>query len=236
MRETVRELGEQRATGFLKKFYGWYLGRGRFPRPFKQELVQLDDAGRGRDAAVRGCTRRRRRSLERLEDELPDGDDDVVLDLPDLDLRRRLIAPVSAGETAHEPCDLDGRRGHEVVDAAGSDSTRASGRAERKRAIAAPAVGSTPAPPPKNRTFAAAMSGYVSVTGSKRPPCLIAASDLGSRSARDFPVGFSHHRPVCLGQSGRPSSQRVALEGEIRIPARERVLIGLLMRLCDTGL
>ena len=42
MRETVRELGEHRATGFLKKFYGWYLGRGRFPRPFKQELVQLE--------------------------------------------------------------------------------------------------------------------------------------------------------------------------------------------------
>src|ERR671936_970257 len=36
IRETVRELGERRATGFLKKFYGWYLGRGRFPRPFKQ--------------------------------------------------------------------------------------------------------------------------------------------------------------------------------------------------------
>ena len=42
MRETVRELGEQRATSFLKKFYGWYLGRGRFPRPFKQELTQLE--------------------------------------------------------------------------------------------------------------------------------------------------------------------------------------------------
>ncbi len=42
MRETVRELGDRRATGFLKKFYGWYLGRGRFPRPFKQELVQLE--------------------------------------------------------------------------------------------------------------------------------------------------------------------------------------------------
>ncbi len=41
MRETVRELGEQRATSFLKKFYGWYLGRGRFPRPFKSELTQL---------------------------------------------------------------------------------------------------------------------------------------------------------------------------------------------------
>jgi tRNA-dihydrouridine synthase B len=42
MRATVDELGEQRATGFLKKFYGWYLGRGRFPRPFKQELVRLE--------------------------------------------------------------------------------------------------------------------------------------------------------------------------------------------------
>ncbi|HEY6585168.1 MAG TPA: tRNA-dihydrouridine synthase, partial [Gaiellaceae bacterium] len=41
MRETARELGEQRATSFLKKFYGWYLGRGRFPRQFKQELTQL---------------------------------------------------------------------------------------------------------------------------------------------------------------------------------------------------
>jgi hypothetical protein len=45
MRETVRELGERRATGFLKKFYGWYLGRGRFPRQFKQELVQLESVG-----------------------------------------------------------------------------------------------------------------------------------------------------------------------------------------------
>src|SRR5213079_458023 len=43
IRETVRELGERRAGGFLKKFYGWYLGGGRFPRPFKQELVVLDD-------------------------------------------------------------------------------------------------------------------------------------------------------------------------------------------------
>src|SRR3954463_8876442 len=41
IRETVRELGERRASGFLKKFYGWYLGHGRFPRPFKNEIVQL---------------------------------------------------------------------------------------------------------------------------------------------------------------------------------------------------
>jgi tRNA-dihydrouridine synthase B len=42
VRETARELGERRATGFLKKFYGWYLRRGRFPRQFKQELTQLE--------------------------------------------------------------------------------------------------------------------------------------------------------------------------------------------------
>src|SRR5881296_3523327 len=41
IRETVRELGERRASGFLKKFYGWYLGHGRFPRPFKNEIVQI---------------------------------------------------------------------------------------------------------------------------------------------------------------------------------------------------
>ena len=45
MRETVRELGERRAASFLKKFYGWYLGHGRFPRPFKQELTQLERIG-----------------------------------------------------------------------------------------------------------------------------------------------------------------------------------------------
>ena len=42
IRQTVREMGERRARGFLKKFYGWYLDNGRFPRPFKQELVQLE--------------------------------------------------------------------------------------------------------------------------------------------------------------------------------------------------
>jgi nifR3 family TIM-barrel protein len=41
IRETARELGERRAGGFLKKFYGWYLRRGGFPRRFVQELVRL---------------------------------------------------------------------------------------------------------------------------------------------------------------------------------------------------
>jgi tRNA-dihydrouridine synthase B len=81
MRETVRELGERRATGFLKKFYGWYLGRGRFPRPFKAELVQLatlDEVEQRLLAAAPGAAE----VLERLTAELPDAEDDVVLDLP----------------------------------------------------------------------------------------------------------------------------------------------------------
>jgi tRNA-dihydrouridine synthase B len=39
MREVARELGERRAQSFLRKFYGWYLRRGRFPRQLRRELV-----------------------------------------------------------------------------------------------------------------------------------------------------------------------------------------------------
>jgi tRNA-dihydrouridine synthase B len=79
MRETVRELSEARATGFLKKFYGWYLGRGRFPKPFKQELVRLETIAEVEErlfAAAPGA----RFILGRLERELTG--DDVTLDLP----------------------------------------------------------------------------------------------------------------------------------------------------------
>ncbi len=80
MRDTVEELGEGRATGFLKKFYGWYLGRGRFRKQFKQELVRLETVAdvEGRLlAAAPGA----RDLLARLEAELPPADN-VVLDLP----------------------------------------------------------------------------------------------------------------------------------------------------------
>ena len=80
MRATVAELGEQRASGFLKKFYGWYLGRGRFPRPFKQELVQLEALAEVEErlfAAAPGAAG----ALARLEGDLP-AEEDVVLDLP----------------------------------------------------------------------------------------------------------------------------------------------------------
>jgi tRNA-dihydrouridine synthase B len=80
VRETVRELGERRASGFLKKFYGWYLGRGRFPRPFKQELVQLastEEVERRLIAAAPGALE----LIEGLEAQIPSGDE-VTLELP----------------------------------------------------------------------------------------------------------------------------------------------------------
>jgi tRNA-dihydrouridine synthase B len=80
VRETVRELGPERATGFLKKFYGWYLGRGRFPKPFKQELVQLRTVA-DVEARLLAAEPGAASVLTRLEDELPAGDE-VLLDLP----------------------------------------------------------------------------------------------------------------------------------------------------------
>jgi tRNA-dihydrouridine synthase B len=79
IREAVRELGEQRAVGFLKKFYGWYLGHGRFPKPFKQELVQLrttEEVVTRLFAAAPGAAP----LVESLEAALPEAEDEVLLD------------------------------------------------------------------------------------------------------------------------------------------------------------
>ena len=80
VRETTRELGERRAMGFLKKFYGWYLGRGRFPRLFKQEIMLLDsieEIERRLLAAAPGSSA----LVAALEAEIPAGDE-VTLELP----------------------------------------------------------------------------------------------------------------------------------------------------------
>jgi tRNA-dihydrouridine synthase B len=80
IRETVRELGERRANGFLKKFYGWYLGRGRFPKPFKQELLQLDSIG-DVEAALLAAAPGAHEIVGRLQTEIPSGTD-RTLELP----------------------------------------------------------------------------------------------------------------------------------------------------------
>jgi tRNA-dihydrouridine synthase B len=66
MRETVRELGERRATGFLKKFYGWYL-----------EVTTVSGVEERLFAAAPGA----QFVLGRLEQEHPRLDE-VELDLP----------------------------------------------------------------------------------------------------------------------------------------------------------
>src|SRR6266540_4627195 len=81
MRETVRELGERRAGGFLKKFYGWYLGRGRFPRPLKQELVQLETTPQV-EARLFETVPAARFVLGRVEQEQPAVDEVLLEDMP----------------------------------------------------------------------------------------------------------------------------------------------------------
>jgi tRNA-dihydrouridine synthase B len=80
LREAVRELGEHRASGFLKKFYGWYLGHGRFPREFKQQLVVLDSTDEV-EARLFAAAPGALGLVERLEAEIPAGDA-VTLPLP----------------------------------------------------------------------------------------------------------------------------------------------------------
>jgi tRNA-dihydrouridine synthase B len=80
VRETVRELGERRAVGFLKKFYGWYLRRGHYPRPFVQELVRLESAEEVVERLLI-AEPEAADDVARLEAELPDSDG-VVVPLP----------------------------------------------------------------------------------------------------------------------------------------------------------
>ena len=42
IREVTREMSEQRASGFLRKFYGWFLRGPEFGRPARAHLMQLE--------------------------------------------------------------------------------------------------------------------------------------------------------------------------------------------------
>ena len=71
--DTVSEMGVERATGFLKKFYGWYLGRGRFPKPFKQELVQLPTIAEVQERLLAAAPGAPSELLAALRADVPDG-------------------------------------------------------------------------------------------------------------------------------------------------------------------
>ena len=45
IREVTREMPEQRASGFLRKFYGWYLRGAAFGRTTRRELMELETTG-----------------------------------------------------------------------------------------------------------------------------------------------------------------------------------------------
>ena len=56
IREIAREMSEERAVGWLRKFYGWYLQGGRLPKPVKAELAHATTHRRGRgDPPSRGA-------------------------------------------------------------------------------------------------------------------------------------------------------------------------------------
>jgi tRNA-dihydrouridine synthase B len=84
MRETVRELGERRSVHFLRKFYGWYLRRGTFPRSLRQELAQIDALDEVESALLRAAPGAAA-LVERFEADLAalgTGEDDAELGLP----------------------------------------------------------------------------------------------------------------------------------------------------------
>ena len=96
IRETVRELGERRASGFLKKFYAWYLGRGRVPEAVQAGArrcsTAIAEVERRLLAAAPGAP-----SCSSGSRELADRSTSVVARLAaDLDLRRRLARAATA--------------------------------------------------------------------------------------------------------------------------------------------
>ena len=46
MREVVREMGDERAVGFLRKFYGWYLRGTEGARALRGELMPCQTRAR----------------------------------------------------------------------------------------------------------------------------------------------------------------------------------------------
>ena len=84
IRETVRELGEQRSTHFLRKFHGWYLKRGNFHQTLRQELSTLESIMEVEEALFRAAPGARA-LVQAIEGEIAALDllgDDAELGLP----------------------------------------------------------------------------------------------------------------------------------------------------------
>ncbi|HYW29078.1 MAG TPA: tRNA dihydrouridine synthase DusB [Gaiellales bacterium] len=84
MREVVREMGEERSVGFLRKFYGWYLRGLDGAKELRVELTQAPSVELAEAVLLDACPQALP-LLAEAEAEmaaLPDTDSDRTLDLP----------------------------------------------------------------------------------------------------------------------------------------------------------
>ncbi|MCW2956524.1 MAG: tRNA-dihydrouridine synthase [Thermoleophilia bacterium] len=82
VREVVRELGEHRATGFLRKFYGWYLRGAAFGKSTRRDLMECESPGEVEAYLLEHWPGARER-LDHLEATVRYPDDtDRVIELP----------------------------------------------------------------------------------------------------------------------------------------------------------
>ena len=84
MREVVREMGEERATGFLRKFYGWYLRGLPGAKQIRGMLVTCATVDAAEQTLLEFCPGARSllAAHEAELDLLPDSGSDRLLDLP----------------------------------------------------------------------------------------------------------------------------------------------------------
>jgi tRNA-dihydrouridine synthase B len=84
MREVVREMGEERATGFLRKFYGWYLRGLPGAKQIRGMLVTCATVDGAEQTLLQACPEARSllAAHEAELDLLPDSGSDRLLDLP----------------------------------------------------------------------------------------------------------------------------------------------------------
>jgi tRNA-dihydrouridine synthase len=84
MREVVREMGEERAVGFLRKFYGWYLRGLEGAKELRVVLTSAPSVELAEACLLDACPEAVPlvEASEREIEALPDTDTDRLLDLP----------------------------------------------------------------------------------------------------------------------------------------------------------
>ena len=84
MREVVREMGDERSVGFLRKFYGWYLRGTEGARAVRGELMLCQTVDAAEQVLLDACPEARELLIAHAAeiDLLPTSESDRLLDLP----------------------------------------------------------------------------------------------------------------------------------------------------------